>query len=165
KSNRLTKTTVGNGTNFLETYTYTDAQGKDVDGCITAINSMKMVWDSKDQLQQVDLGGGGTAYYVYDGAGQRVRKVIETQNGIRKNERTYLGGFEVYREYDGNGTSVSLERETLHVMDDKQRITLVETKTIDNQSAIPNLQPLIRYQFGNHLGSASLELDDAGQII
>ena len=24
---------------------------------------------------------------------------------------------------------------------------------------------LIRYQFGNHLGSASLELDDAGQII
>src|SRR5439155_1001157 len=49
KSNRLTKTTVGNGTNFLETYTYTDAQGKDVDGCITAINSMKMVWDSKDQ--------------------------------------------------------------------------------------------------------------------
>src|SRR5712691_5549034 len=26
-------------------------------------------------------------------------------------------------------------------------------------------QPLIRYQFGNHLGSASLELEDVGQII
>src|SRR4029450_8053590 len=84
KSNRLTKTTVGNGTNFIETYTSTDAQGHDVQGCITAINNMKMVWDSKDQLQRVDLGGGGTAYYVYDGAGQRVRKVIEAQNGTRK---------------------------------------------------------------------------------
>jgi len=71
----------------------------------------------------------------------------------------------VYREYGGDGTSESLERESLHVMDDKQRVALVETKTIDNQSLIPTPQPLIRYQFGNHLGSASLELDDSGQII
>jgi RHS repeat-associated protein len=164
KSNRLTKTTVGTGTNFIETYTYTDAQGKDVQGCITAINNMKMAWDSKDQLQQVDLGGGGTAYYVYDSGGQRVRKVIETQNGTRKQERIYLGGFEVYREYDGNGISVTLERETLHVMDDKQRIVLVETRTLD-QGNDPAPPQLIRYQFSNHLGSVSLELDDHAQII
>ena len=36
---------------------------------MTAINSMQMVWDFEDQLQQVDLGGGGTAYYVYDAGG------------------------------------------------------------------------------------------------
>ena len=58
-----------------------------------------------------------------------MRKVIERQNGTRQKERIYLGGFEVYREYDGNGTTVTLERETLHVMDDKQRIALVETRT------------------------------------
>jgi RHS repeat-associated protein len=57
---------------------------------------------------------------------------------------------------------VSLERETLHVMDDKQRIALVETRT---QGDDHSPGQLIRYQFGNHLGSASLELDDAGQII
>jgi len=162
QSNRLTKTTVGNGTNFIETYTYTDAQGNDVHGCMTAINNMKMVWDSKDQLQQVDLGGGGTAYYVYDSGGQRVRKVIETQNGTRQRERIYLGGFEIYREYNGSGAIVTLERETLHIMDDKQRIALVETRT---QGDDGSLKQLIRYQLGNHLGSASLELDDAGQII
>ena len=163
QSNRLTKTTIGNGTTFPETYTYTDAMGNDVHGCMTAINSMKMVWDFKDQLQYVDLCGGGTAYYVYDAAGQRVRKVIERQNGTRKNERTYLGGFEVFRKYDGNGTSTILERETLHVMDDKRRIALVETRTQGNE---PNVrEQLIRYQFGNHLGSASLELDNAGQVI
>ncbi len=56
KSNRLTKTTVGNGANFPETYTYTDAHGNDVHGCMTAINSMKMVWDFKDQLHNGGFG-------------------------------------------------------------------------------------------------------------
>ncbi|MGH8537918.1 MAG: RHS repeat-associated core domain-containing protein [Gammaproteobacteria bacterium] len=126
-----------------------------------------MQWDFKDQLQAtarqvVNNGTPETTYYVYDGAGQRVRKVTERQNGTRKNERTYLGGFEVYREYGGNGTGVSLERESLHVMDDKQRIALVETRT---QGSDGSPEQLIRYQFGNHLGSASLELDAAGHII
>ena len=57
---------------------------------------------------------------------------------------------------------MTLERETLHVMDDKQRIALVETRTHGND---PSPQQLIRYQFGNHLGSASLELDGQAKII
>jgi RHS repeat-associated protein len=165
QSNRLTKTTIGNGNTFPEAYTYTDTFGKDVNGCMTAINSMKMAWDFQDQLRHVDMGGGGTAYYVYDGAGHRMRKVTERQNGTRKSERIYLGGAEVYREYDGNGNLVTLERETLHVMDDKQRIALIETKTLDVSLSLSFHPSLIRYQFGSHLGSASLELDDAGQII
>ena len=80
-------------------------------------------------------------------------------------ERIYLGGFEVYREFGGDGSTVELERETLHVMDGQQRIALVETKTRESQSPIPNPQPLIRYQFGNHLGSVGLELDDTGAVI
>ena len=71
-----------------------------------------------------------------------MRKVTERQNGTRKNERIYLGGFEIYREYDGIGAAVTLERETLHVMDDKQRIALVETKTVENGSAIALPAPL-----------------------
>jgi RHS repeat-associated protein len=156
KSNRLTRTTVGNGVNHVESYTY------DVHGNMTSMNSLGLVWNFEDQLQRADLGGGGAAYYIYDAAGQRVRKVIDRQNGIRRQERIYLGGFEVYREYNGSGATVSLERETLHIMDDKQRIALVETRT---QGGDPAPQQLIRYQLGNHLGSASLELDDQAQII
>jgi len=110
----------------------------------------------------VNNGTPETTYYVYDGAGQRVRKVTERQSGTRTHERTYLGGFEVYREYDGNGTSVTLERESLHVIDDKQRIALVETRTVGSDGSPAQL---IRYQFGNHLGSASLELDDQANVI
>ncbi|MGH9937751.1 MAG: RHS repeat-associated core domain-containing protein, partial [Blastocatellia bacterium] len=145
------------------TYAYEDAQGADVHGCMTAINSMEMVWDFEDQLRQVDLGGGGVAYYVYDAGGQRVRKVIETQNGARKHERIYLQGFEVYREFESDGDTVKLRRESLHITDDKQRIALVETRTQGAEPGVP--AQLIRYQFGNHLGSASLELDEGAALI
>jgi RHS repeat-associated protein len=135
----------------------------DAHGSMTKMPHLsQMDWDFKDQLQRVDLGGGGTAYYVYDAAGQRVRKVIERQDGTRQKERMYLGGFESYREYNGSGNAVTLERETLHIMNDKQRIALVETRTQGNDDSLPQL---IRYQLGNHLGSASLELDHQGQII
>ena len=168
-SNRLSSTTVSGGN--AEVYSY------DAHGNMTSMPHLPLMqWDYKDQLQatarQVVNNGGTpeTAYYVYDASGRRVRKVTERQAAqgqkpTRLKERIYIGGFEIYREYGGDGSTVTLERETLHVMDDKQRIALVETKTIDSQSAIPNPQALIRYQFGNHLGSSSLELDDAGQII
>src|SRR6185503_12042941 len=80
-------------------------------------------------------------------------------------ERIYIGGYEVYREFSNLGANVSLERVTLHVMDDKQRIALVETKTIENGNALDPPDRLIRYQLGNHLGSASVELNDQAQLI
>jgi len=157
-SNRLSCTQVGNGTTATsEVYTY------DAHGNMTSMPHLsQMNWDFNDQLQSVDLGGGGTAYYLYDALGERVRKVVERQNGTLKEERIYLGGFEIYRKYNGNGTTVKLERETLHIMDDKDRIALVETRTQGNDSSPGQL---IRYQLGNHLGSVSLELDDDARII
>jgi RHS repeat-associated protein len=162
-SNRLTRTIVGNGVNNTETYTYLDANGVDADGCVTAINLMTMVWDYDDRLQQVDLGGGGTAYYVYDAAGQRVRKVVESQGGTLQNERLYLGDVDIFRDYAAG--AVNLQRETLHVTDDTRRIALVETLTIQNGAAVANPTPFQRYQLGNHLGSAAAELADNGALI
>ncbi len=165
KSNRLSSTIVGRASGDLqpEIYPY------DVHGNMLAMDHLpNMDWDFKDELRHVDLGGGGEAFYVYDAGGQRVRKVIEKNNGTLVEERLYLGGFEIFRKHGpstGAGQAVTLERETLHIMDDKQRIALVETKTIDTQSPVLSPQSLHRYQFSNHLGSASLELDDAGQII
>jgi RHS repeat-associated protein len=136
-----------------------------------------MRWDFKDQLQATsqqvrnDAGTPEITYFVYDASGQRVRKVTERQADAgqvptRMKERIYLGGFELYREYSGDGSTVTLERETLHIMDDKRRIALVETKIVDAETpVVGDPQPVIRYQLYNHLGSASLELDGAGQVI
>jgi RHS repeat-associated protein len=111
------------------------------------------------------LGTGGTVYFTYDAAGQRVRKVWEHNALIE--ERIYLGGAELYRkrQQQGQNWEVVLERKTLHVMDDERRIALVETKTID--TSVPPFQPspVIRFQLGNHLGSSMLEVDEFGLVI
>src|SRR5262249_49560650 len=49
-------------------------------------------------------------------------------------------------------------------MADKHRVAVVETTTIADPGDDSPAR-LIRYQFGNHLGSATLEIDDRSQII
>jgi RHS repeat-associated protein len=159
KSNRLSSTSVSGAT---ASYKY-DGHGNmtRMPHFANSADQPNMNWDSRDMLQMVDKGGGSKAYYVYDASGQRMRKVME-QNGTPMNERMYLGGFEIYRKYSAGDT---LERETMHIMDDKQRIAMVETRTLDTAGNDQVPSQLIRYQFGNHLGSASLEMDDQAQII
>ncbi|QYU70939.1 RHS repeat-associated core domain-containing protein [Leptolyngbya sp. 15MV] len=118
-------------------------------------------WDEGDRLRRVDLGGGGVAYFVHDAGGQRIRKIWEKSAALVE-ERIYLGGFEIFRRRQGANL---LERETLHVMDDTRRIALVETRTADSAGNDAAPAQAIRYQFGNHLGSASIELDEAARIV
>ena len=117
-------------------------------------------WDEHDRLHATARGARKTTYYGYDAAGQRVRKVTERAGRIRS-ERVYVGPFEVYREYADDG-AVTLERETLHVLDGTRRVALVETRTAGTDRGPAEL---VRYQFANHLGSSVLELDQAGQVI
>jgi RHS repeat-associated protein len=167
-SNRLSSTVVGGNQPLTETY------GHDLHGNIVSMPQLQSIqWNFKDEMQVSQrqavnaadddgvLHQGERTYYVYDSSGQRARKITESSTGIKRKERFYLGGFEQYREY-GSGGAVTLERETLHVMDGKKRVALVETRTQGNDSS-PAV--LTRYQFGNHLGSASLELDDTAHIV
>ncbi|HEX2742311.1 MAG TPA: RHS repeat-associated core domain-containing protein [Rubrobacter sp.] len=167
-NNRLSSTTVGN---TVENYRYDGTAG--LHGNITSMPHLPLMrWDYHDQLratsrQEFNVGTPETTWYIYDGGGQRVRKVTERQAAAgqtptRKQERIYLGGFEIYREFAGDGTTVTLERETLHVAAALDRVALIETRTVGND---PAPEQLIRYQYTNHLGSAVLELDDDADII
>ncbi len=159
--NRLSRTILGDGASGTEPYTY------DAHGNMTAMPHLSLIaWDYRDRLQAtarqaVSSGPPETTYYVYDSAGQRARKVTETRNGVLKEERLYLGGFEIYRDYDAAGANIDLERQTLHVMDKAKRVALVETLT---RGSGP-VAPAIRYQLGNHLDSAMVEADESGQVI
>ncbi|MDH5496076.1 MAG: hypothetical protein OEY12_01355 [Nitrospira sp.] len=163
-NNRLSSTTVSANNPIVERYLH-DAHGNMIrmPHLGGADFGRNMHWDYRDQLRQTDLGGGGTAYYVYDAAGQRTRKIWEKAPGLIE-ERMYLGGFEIFRRHDGAG-AITLERETLHITDDKRRIALVENKTIDITSPLTPHTSLVRYQLNNHLGSACVELNEAGEII
>jgi RHS repeat-associated protein len=170
QSNRLSSTTVGGTT---ESYSVA-GNGYDSHGNMLRMPQLQiMQWGFKDQLQMTqrqavnstDQGGtqhqGERTYYVYDATGERVVKATESSTGVLRKQRLYLGGFEIYREFDSTA-NVTLERQTLHVMDDKQRVALIEMLT---QGAEGSPQQLIRFQFGNQLGSACLELDDQAQLI
>jgi RHS repeat-associated protein len=167
QSNRLTSTIIGGST---ETYSV-GGTGYDAHGNMLRMPQLQaMQWDFKDQLQMTqrqavspeDAEGarhqGERTWYAYDHAGQRVRTVTEL-GAQMKEERIYLGDCEIYRRTGAN----LLVRETLHVTDGDQPVAMVESRRQGTEPGVP--RQLIRYQLGNHLGSACLELDHAAQVI
>jgi RHS repeat-associated protein len=131
--------------------------------------SLNMHWDHRDRLRRTDVPGG-VVHYTYDGSGTRVRKVWLKTPAIVE-ERIYLAGFEIFRRHRVakgalvNDSTATLERETLHVSEAGQRFAVVETRTLDTLGVDVAPPRLIRYQYGNQLGTVCLELDDAAQII
>jgi len=170
ESNHLIATSeLGDGPEeFSATYTY------DAHGNMTSMPHLPMMrWDSRDQLtassrQSVSDGNlPETTYYVYDGAGVRVRKVTERAStegaaATRRSERIYLAGLEIYREFAGDGTTVTLERETLHVTDDETKIAQIDTRTMGDDG-VPGQSR--RFQLSNHSASVMLEVDQFANVI
>jgi len=131
-------------------------------------------------IKSLDLVGGGIAHYQYDAGKQRTRKYLEravtnpdgTKRWVRHWERIYLGGYELYRRYNGNGTTLVEEIESHHLFEGEQRVLLVDDVITASGMANPRpdglsvkKQTLFSYQYSNHLGSACLELDDQAEII
>jgi RHS repeat-associated protein len=131
---------------------------------------LELNWDWRDTLLDFDIGTGQLARYFYGIDKQRTRKYI--RRGINSEDRIYLDGYELYRRRNGSGDIVE-EIETQHVFAGAQRVLMVED-VVRSSKGTPdprpdglsvNRQTLFRYQYGNHLGSVSLELDELGEII
>lgn len=152
-SNRLLMSGVGSTQDDWERFSY------DTGGNMKNIATADfLTWNYKNEISHLKRATT-EAWYNYDSKGQRCRKVVK--DGIKIKVRYYIGGYEIYREF--NGDSPQLERQSLHVSDDTGRIVLIETKTKENGNLVNEI--LIRYQYGNHLGSAALELDNKTKII
>ena len=119
-----------------------------------------MIWDHDDELQEV-TAGSETVHFQYAG-GNRTRKYVE-KFGTTTEERIYLGNFEIYRKRIND--DIDIERESLHISDGTGRILLIETKTIDEGDAVTTPVGIWRYQLSNHLGSASTEITEGGDVI
>jgi RHS repeat-associated protein len=133
----------------------------------------ELTWTRRDELAssvtQVVAGEATpeTTYYAYEAAGARARVVTERYAGVggrptRKSDRMQFGRFDVYREYDGSGRDVTLERETLDVVTPGGRLALIETRT---RGTDDGPRRLARHQLTDHLGSATVELDDEARVI
>jgi hypothetical protein len=101
-------------------------------------------YDLLNQMHHV-TAGGSKAYYHYRG-GERVRKFLD--KGSVTEERIYFGSYEMYRKW--TGSTLDVERTTLHVMDDTGRIAMIEKRTAGSDGSLALLK---RFTYSNHLQS------------
>ncbi|WP_313951702.1 SpvB/TcaC N-terminal domain-containing protein [Accumulibacter sp.] len=180
-SNRLHQTWTGNSTEEAVTYRH-DAHGSmlnlnrlDIDAPPPIREDenwgRQIQWDWRDMIRGFDLGGGGLARYHYCIDKQRTRKHITRSASADDSfveDRIYLGDYELYRRRNPQGGVVA-EIESLHLFEGEQRVLLVDDVIAADNPRPDRLQvkaqTLFRYQYGNHLGSVGLELDNAAQLI
>ncbi|NSL86281.1 insecticidal toxin complex protein [Chitinophaga sp. Mgbs1] len=163
-SNRLRQTVSGN-------YTY-QYPHHEQHGFMTALPHLEDIgWNFKEEVfrtvkqRRTDGGTPETTWYQYDGQGQRIRKITTHAAPAGaipaiKEERIYVAGFELYKKH--TGADAGLRRTTLSLLDQGHRFVMIETRNEVNDGTE---QELVRYQLHNHIGSASLELDAAAEVI
>ncbi len=142
----------------------------DANGNQTQLEGLRgITWNYRDNIASVtiierDDNNNDGEYYVYDSSGSRIRKVTERYNGTLTHieEVIYLGGVEI--RLSRQGETVTEERHCLRVMDDTTCIAVRNKWTLgEPPEGVKN--PQVRYQLDNHLGSATMEVDAAGQLI
>ncbi|MYY08029.1 sugar-binding protein [Streptomyces sp. SID4919] len=168
-SNRLTRSTLTGEHGHEERYHH-DALGQ-----LDILPPLRrMTWDHTGQLRSTATQHTGpglepeTTVYGYDSARRRVRRVRDGQapagaTGRALEERIHLGDLEVHRRYDADGATV-LERTTLHLMDGRRRIALVETRVDAGAAGDPHART-VRHQHTGHSGSVAVELDADGEVV
>ncbi|EHQ91153.1 SpvB/TcaC N-terminal domain-containing protein [Desulfosporosinus youngiae] len=148
-SNRLIS--VKNGTN-----PYTCQY--DPNGNLTAENTERHFgWDHSNRLTTFFCQPSGSdiaslkVQYLYDAGGQRVKKIVQKQGGDYE-VTVYIDGlFEYRRLVKGNELK---ENNTLHVMDNLNRIAMVRIGPAFPDDGAPEI--VVKYQLGDHLGSSSV---------
>ncbi|WP_277418791.1 RHS repeat domain-containing protein, partial [Pseudomonas viridiflava] len=127
------------------------------------VRGQSLSWSIRNQLQQIttvqrETGLNDEERYVYDGQGQRVRKINSAQASGRTliNEVRYLPGLEIRTTADG---------EILHVITAQAGRNGVRVLHWEagKPEGIANDQ--LRYSLTDHLGSSTLELDQQGGLI
>ncbi|AFY19993.1 RHS repeat-associated core domain-containing protein [Pseudomonas sp. UW4] len=141
------------------------AAGFDANGNLRELQAgQSMEWDLRNQLTVVrpvvrDNAEDDYERYVYDGGGQRVRKLRANQTNARTliSEVRYLPGVEI-RSHGGTG-------EILHVITASAGSNSVQVLhwVAGQPEDIANNQ--VRYSLNDHLQSGALELDQKAGLI
>jgi hypothetical protein len=153
-TNRLRRMQIG-----VDSYDYTfDANGN----MRSETTSRHFEWNHADQMKAFRTQTEGAepsvyAHYLYDAAGQRVKKLVRKQGGQVDVTHYISGVFEHHRW--GSGAQVG-ENNHVHVMDDAQRIAFVRLGVVHPDDRGPAMQ----FHLGDHLGSSNVVVDVSGAL-
>jgi RHS repeat-associated protein len=153
-NNRLREVRIGNNT-FAYRY---DPNGN----LISENTSRHFEWNHADQMKAFSTQTEGAepsvyAHYLYDAAGQRVKKLVRRQGG-RVEATHYIDGVFEHRRWDG---PKGAENNHVHVMDDQRRIALMRL----GPAHPDDRGPAIQLHLGDHLGSSNVVVDFRGDFI
>jgi RHS repeat-associated protein len=96
-------------------------------------------------------------HYLYDAAGQRVKKLVRKQGG-QVEVTHYVDG--VLEHHRWGGQSQAGQNNHVHVMDDKQRIALVRL----GPAHPDDRGPAVQFHLGDHLGNSNVVVDANGAL-
>ena len=138
--------------------------------CTRLPHLRELVWSYRGRIARAVVirrqGGADDAeHYLDDADGQRVRKLAErlVAGEVETTEKLYLDGCEIKRVRRGG--ELLLERVTSVVSDGERRVALVHRWTADTgrrERDTPGRE--VHYPLHDQVGSAVLELDDAGEV-
>lgn len=169
-SNQLAQSVLGNGSVQPVTYSY-DANGnmQSIEG------TAKIIWNARNNIHTAIIvprdTGSDAEYYVYDGTGQRVRKVFEQYNSdsVSITDVIYLGDYEVRRtktrSLSSGETTVNDDWRVIRFMDGQACAAVWRYYVKDGERGTTLDENQQRYQLQDHLNSSMLEVDTQGQII
>lgn len=167
-SNRSLPATDLNGIPITDPESRFDANGN----CKYLPHLRGIKWDYRNQLAQAVIieredEPDDAEYYVYGADSQRVRKVHEriSHDQLEITEKIYLDGCEIKRIHLGG--ELILERTTSHLSDGNQRLALLHQWSKDDLGRETDniADKKFHYQLTDHLGSATLELSEHGEVI
>ena len=120
-------------------------------------------WDHSDRMRVFRTQTEGAepsvhAHYLYDAAGQRVKRLVRKQGG-KVEVTVYIDGLFEHQRIVAAGKVQ--ENNTIHVIDDMARIALVRVGTPFPDDATP----AVKYHLGDHLSNSNVVVDEAGALI
>ncbi|SMH38156.1 RHS repeat-associated core domain-containing protein [Rathayibacter oskolensis] len=145
-ANRVSATIVGGASEPVST----DRRGR-----ITRLGARELTWGAADVLERAVVSGSLTAHYRVDAAGHRTRTLLVAAG--RREERRIVGALETVSVRSGGGPPA--EESALRI-DAGGAVTAVLERSYRDDGVVA--RRVVRYQLPDHLGSASIEVDDAG---
>ena len=120
-------------------------------------------WNHSDQMKAFRTQTEGAepsvhAHYLYDAAGQRVKKLVRKQGG-QVEVTHYIDG--VFEHHRWGGLPEAGENNHVHVMDDTQRMALVRL----GPTHPDDRGPAVQFHLGDHLRSSNFVLDSGGAMV
>ncbi len=173
------KTTIRTDSNRIDTSTFgsssTQYQFDAMGNMLTLDGTAGVTWNYRNNMASAisihrEEKTDDAEYYIYDGAGQRVRKISEskTATGISVHDVLYAGGIEIRRKgQSASSANIIAYKDTWHTARSSlgqdcfcvwryrsQGISNTSTKTYQ-----------LRFQLNDMLNSSNQELDEKGNII